>query len=127
MAEQFTRNEQVVSSILTISSKALRCGGGLFFITGRDAKTNERPKAPVIFQNRMECGSHRARDLAGTQAAGAGVYTLRGTVHKRLDSLDVRLPSSVGASVRVRDLNAEGHVLAANFAFCHCLHLLNLG
>ena len=57
--------------------------------------------------------------LAGTQAAGAGVYTLRCTVNKCLYSSDIRFPSSVGTSVGVGNLDAEGYVLSANFTFSH--------
>ena len=39
------------------------------------------------------------RDLAGTQATGAGVDTTRCAVDNRLDALDVGLPSAIGASV----------------------------
>ena len=50
---------------------------------------------------------------------------LGGTVHDGLDALHVRLPGTVGASVRMADLNAEGHILVAELAFCHSLkHLL---
>lgn len=58
-------------------------------------------------------------NLAGTQAAGAGVYTLRCTVNKCLYSSDIRFPSSVGTSVGVGNLDAEGYVLSANFTFSH--------
>ena len=44
---------------------------------------------------------------------------LGGTVHDGLDALHVRLPGTVGASVRMADLNAEGHILVAELAFCH--------
>ena len=57
--------------------------------------------------------------FAGTQAAGAGVYTLRCTVNKCLYSSDIRFPSSVGTSVGMGDLNAKGYALAANIALCH--------
>ena len=64
------------------------------------------------------------RDLAGTQATGAGVDTTRCAVDNRLDALDVGLPSAIGASVRVRNLNTEGYTLSTYVAFCHTLHLL---
>ena len=60
-----------------------------------------------------------ARYLTGTQATGAGVDTTRCAVDNRLDALDVGLPSAIGASVRVRNLNTESDTLAADFAFCH--------
>ena len=50
---------------------------------------------------------------------------LGGTVHDNLNALDVGLPSTVGASVRVAHLDAESHTLVAKFALCHLmLHLL---
>ena len=68
---------------------------------------------------------HRTGNLAGTQATGAGVNTLRCTVYDSLNTLYVWLPSSVGTSVGVGNLDAESYVLAANFTFCHFyLHLL---
>ena len=65
-------------------------------------------------------GLHRAGDLSGTQAAGAGVHTLGGTVNDRLDTADVGLPGTVGPSVRVRHADAESNTLAAVLALCHC-------
>ena len=50
---------------------------------------------------------------------------LGGTVHDNLNALDVGLPSTVGASVRVAHLDAESNTLIAKFALCHLmLHLL---
>lgn len=51
----------------------------------------------------------------------------RSTVNDRLDALDVGLPSSVGTSVGMGDLNAERNALAADIALCHQLHLLAIG
>ena len=42
----------------------------------------------------------------------------RSTVNDRLDALDVGLPSSVGTSVGMGDLNAERNALAAEIALC---------
>jgi hypothetical protein len=36
----------------------------------------------------------------------------------------IGLPGSVGTSVRVRDLDAEGNVFSAEITFSHFLHLL---
>ena len=50
---------------------------------------------------------------------------LGGTVHDNLNALDVGLPSTVGASVRMAHLDAESNTLIAKFALCHLmLHLL---
>ena len=57
--------------------------------------------------------------FAGTQAAGAGVNTLRGTVHNCSHAFDIGLPSPVRASVRMGNLYAESNILATNIALCH--------
>ena len=50
---------------------------------------------------------------------------LGGTIHDNLNALDVGLPSTVGASVRMAHLDAESNTLIAKFALCHLmLHLL---
>jgi len=63
-------------------------------------------------------------DLVGTQASCTDVYMARSTVNNSFYALDVGLPSSVGTSMRVRDLDTESHTLAADIALCHLLHLL---
>ena len=63
---------------------------------------------------------HRTGDLSGTQAAGAGIHTLGGTVHNRLHTADVGLPGAVRPSVRVRHTDTKGNALAAIITFCHC-------
>ena len=62
---------------------------------------------------------HRTVDLAGTEAPGADVHMLGSAVDHSLDPLHVGLPSTVGAAVGVRDLNAEAHALVAEFTFRH--------
>ena len=64
--------------------------------------------------------SHSASDLSGTQAAGAGVHTLGGTVNDRLNAADVGLPAAIGTSVGVGHTDTEGHGLATIFTLCHC-------
>ena len=63
-------------------------------------------------------------NLVGTEASGTGVHMARSTVDNRLDPLDVGLPGTVGASVGVGNLNAEGHALATIITLSHSLHLL---
>jgi hypothetical protein len=46
------------------------------------------------------------------------------TVDDRLHALHIGLPGTIGAPVRVRDLNAKGHALVAKLALSHPLHLL---
>lgn len=65
-------------------------------------------------------------NLAGTQAAGASVYTLRCTVNKCLYSSDIRFPCSVGTSVGVGNLDAESDTLTTVITLCHSLHLLSV-
>ena len=68
---------------------------------------------------------HSAGNLAAAQTTGACVGMLGGTVENNLNALDVGLPSTVGASVRVAHLDAERNTLIAKFALCHLmLHLL---
>ena len=59
-----------------------------------------------------------ALDLVGTEASCTDVYMAGGTVNDCFHALDVGLPSSVGTSVGVRDLNAERNTLAAEIALC---------
>ena len=68
---------------------------------------------------------HSTGDLAGTEAAGAHIDVLGSTVNHSLNALDVGLPGSVGTSVRVRNLNTEGHALATKITLSHSLHLLS--
>src|SRR5689334_5513876 len=59
-------------------------------------------------------------DLAGLDAAGADVQALRGAVDDGPDLLDVGVPPTLGATVRVADVHPEGRVLPAHLAHsCH--------
>ena len=49
----------------------------------------------------------------------------RGTVDNRLDALHIGLPGTVGASVGVGNLNAEGNALTTKITLSHSLHLLS--
>ena len=57
--------------------------------------------------------------LAGTQAAGANVYSYVGTVNYSLNLTDVGLPGSVGLPVGVRNVVSKSNALAANATFSH--------
>ena len=59
-----------------------------------------------------------ALDLVGTEASCTDVYMAGGTVNDCFYTFNVGLPSSVGASVRMGNLNAERYALAANIALC---------
>src|SRR6476646_5376689 len=66
---------------------------------------------------RQDAGS--ALDLAGLDARGADVETLRGhtgRAHQSLHALDVGVPAALGAAVRVRDVVTEARSLAADIA-----------
>ena len=64
-------------------------------------------------------GSDGTLNLVGTETSCTDVYMARSTVDNRLDTLDIRLPSSVGASVRMGDLDPKSNALAANIALSH--------
>src|SRR5262245_33113591 len=59
-------------------------------------------------------------DFAGLDAAGADVLTLGGTLHEGADALDVRVPATLRATVRVRHRHTPRRALAAHFTNrCH--------
>ena len=58
-------------------------------------------------------------DLIGTEASGTSVHMAGSTVNDSLDALDVGLPCTVGTSVGVRNLDTEGHALAAKITLSH--------
>ena len=69
----------------------------------------------------MPCAFHLmhvlvADDLAGLQARGADVLALRRLAHERANPLNIRIPATLGASVRVRDAVPEAGALAADIA-----------
>ena len=78
-----------------------------------------------VHDNSIPNVSHSAGDLTRTEASGADIDMAGGPVHDRLDALHIGLPSTVGAPVGVRHLNAKGNALVAKLTFCHKLkHLL---
>ena len=64
-----------------------------------------------------------ALNLVGAEASGTCVNMAGSSIHDSLDALDVGLPCTIGTSVGVRDLNAEGHALTTKIRLCHSLHL----
>ena len=60
-----------------------------------------------------------ANHFIGTQATGAGIDAAGFTVDDSLYTPDVRLPSTVGASVRVGNFNTESNAFSADITFCH--------
>lgn len=57
--------------------------------------------------------------LTGTEASCAHVDVLRSTVNDSFYTLYIRLPGSVGTTMRVGNLNTESNALSANIALCH--------
>ena len=63
---------------------------------------------------------HIALDLACFEAGGAHIHTLGHTVDESLNALDIRVPATRGAHMRVRDILAETGLLAADVTNrCH--------
>ena len=62
---------------------------------------------------------HSAGDLTAAQAASACINMLGTSVHDGLDALHIGLPSTVGASVGMGNLNTKGYALVAKLTFCH--------
>ena len=97
--------------------------------SGLNAFMRLNPKRARLFQTgsfRVIISElHSAGDLAAAQAASANVDMLGRAVHDGLDALHIGLPGTVGSSVGVGDLNAEGNALATIITLCHSLHLLS--
>ena len=72
----------------------------------------------------MRYASDGPLDLVGTEASGTSVHMARSPVDNGLDPLHIGLPSTVGTSVRVRNLDTEGHTLATIITLRHSSHLL---
>ena len=64
-----------------------------------------------------------ALNLVGAEASGTCVNMAGSSVDHSLNALNVGLPGTVGTSVGVRDLNAEGHALTTKITLSHSLHL----
>ncbi len=62
--------------------------------------------------------------FTGTQATGAGGNSFGGAVYNCPYFLQVGFPGSFGANMGVTDRHPTFNTFAANFAFCHLLHLL---
>ena len=63
--------------------------------------------------------SDGALDFVGTETSCTDVYMARSTIDNCLNTLHIGLPSLVGTSVRVGDLNTKGNALAAKITFSH--------
>ena len=75
-------------------------------------------KRPFWFSFLMQAFSS-SLNLTWTQASWASVYMTRSTLDDSLNTLYIRLPCSVCASVRVRNFDSESNSLSAYFTFCH--------
>ena len=73
----------------------------------------------------MQGKSDGPLNLVGTEASGTSIHMARSTVNNRLNALNIGLPGTVGASVGVGNLNAEGNALATIITLSHSLHLLS--
>ena len=67
------------------------------------------------------CQSDSAGNFARTEAMSAHIDVLGRAVNNRLHTLDVGLPGTIGAAVRVGNLNAEHDALVTKFTFSHSL------
>ena len=63
--------------------------------------------------------SDGALNLIGTEASGTSVHMARSSVNDSLDTLHIGLPSTVGTSVGVGNLDTEGHALATIITLRH--------
>ena len=62
-------------------------------------------------------------NLVRTEASGTSIHMARSTVNDSLDPLHIGLPGTIGTSVGVGNLNAEGNALTTIITLCHSLHL----
>ena len=69
--------------------------------------------------------SDRPLNLVRTEASGTSVHMARSAVDNCLNPLHIGLPSTIGASVGVGDLNTKGNALATKITLSHSLHLLS--
>ena len=83
-------------------------------------KKKSRTKCPGFLFVQLD----RSGDLTGTHTPGTNIHMAGRTVHNCLHTLHVGFPSTIGTTVRVRNLNAESHALIAKLALSHPLHLL---
>ena len=65
------------------------------------------------------CDSLSALNFAGSQASGAYMHFLVCAVYFNSNSLHIRIPDSVGSSMRMADVVAEMSALATDITFSH--------
>ena len=59
--------------------------------------------------------------LSGTQTTSAEMHGSAAAVYQYLNASDVRLPGSVGFTMRVGNVLSEDNALSANITLCHWL------
>jgi hypothetical protein len=74
---------------------------------------------PKQWRYSMQGKLDSALHLVGTEASCTCVHMARSTVDNGLDSLHIGLPSPVGTSVGVGNLNTEGNALATIITLRH--------
>lgn len=63
--------------------------------------------------------SHSACNLSATEAACADVNVLRLSIDDGFHTLDIRLPSAIGTSMRMAHFNSKSNTFAAILTFGH--------
>ena len=88
---------------------------------GAFSKIKNAAENPAAYFIAMELDG--ALNLVGAEASGTCVNMAGSSIDDSLDALDGGLPCTIGSSVGVRDLNAEGHALTTKITHSHSLHL----
>jgi hypothetical protein len=65
-------------------------------------------------------------NLVRTEASGTSVHMAGSTIDNSLDTLHIGLPSTIGTSVGVGDLDTKGNALTTIITLRHSLHLLSV-
>ena len=102
-------------------SRGNKCRGGAKQRRAGEDKQKRQVFRPVL----IIALSDSALNLVGTEASGTCVHMARSPVNDSLDPLHIGLPSTVGPSVGVGNLDTEGHALTAKITLSHSLHLLS--
>ena len=101
----FNRKKQKNKDFVLISQKHCLCN--------MHKKIRPLKRTVLTFLSLRSCYKVR------TEATRANIHTLMCAVYNCLYLSDVRLPSAIGLSVRVRNLQTESNALTADFTFCH--------
>lgn len=85
------------------------------FAAMKKALCQSKELSCTVVEYQLDCTSN----LAGTEAPRANIDMARSASNDSLNATNVRLPSTIGSSVRMGNLDTEGYALAANFTLCH--------